>query len=147
MWQLLKTSWRCWIQGFPSQFQMETLLFTASKMFFNSCQMVYLLQNEISVSTHDSQHTTKSCKTQSSLKRVENHAVDFKNYYDGNEMSDRCGTTFCTRWITMFTFETNLENPVMMCTFESILEDPVMYDVYNTSESVIACIAWSGRLY
>ena len=44
------------------------------------------------------QHITKNCQTQSSLRRVENHAVDFKNYYDGNEMSDRCGTTFCVRY-------------------------------------------------
>ena len=70
--------------------------------------MVYLFQNEILVSTHDFQHITKSCQTQSSLTRVENHTVDFKNYNDGDEMSNRCGTTFCMRRITMFTFETDL---------------------------------------
>ena len=32
--------------------------------------MVYLLQNEISVSTHDFQHIIKNCETQSSLSRV-----------------------------------------------------------------------------
>ena len=59
--------------------------------------MVYLFQNEIAVSTHDFQHVTKNCQTQSSLSRVENHAVEIKNYVDGYEMSDRCGTTFCMR--------------------------------------------------
>ena len=74
--------------------------------------MVYLLQNEISVSTNDFQLILKNCQTQSSLSGVENRAVKIKNYFDGNEMSDRCGTTFCMRRITMFTFETDLENPV-----------------------------------
>ena len=80
-------------------------------MFFNSCQMVYLLQNEISLSTHDFQHITKNCQTQSSLSRVENHVEEIKNYCDGNEMSDWCGLTSCTRWITMFTLKSDLENP------------------------------------
>ena len=79
-------------------------------MFFNSYQIVYLYQNEFSVSTHDFQQRTVKLNPAGS--RVENHAVEIKNYYDGNEMSYRCGTTFCTRWITMFTFETDLVNPV-----------------------------------
>ena len=33
---------------------------------------------------------------------------------NGNEKSDRCGTTFCMRCITMLTFENGLENPVML---------------------------------
>ena len=53
-------------------------------MFFNRCQIFYLLQNEIS----DFQHKTKNCHTQSSLIRVENHADEIQNYVDGNEMSD-----------------------------------------------------------
>ena len=85
------------IQGFPSQFRTLTLFFTAAKIFFNSYQMVYLFQHEISVSTHDFQHITKNCQTQTSLGGVENHAVEIKHYFDGNEMSDRCGTTFCMR--------------------------------------------------
>ena len=28
---------------------------------------------------------------------VENHAEEAKNYCDGNEISDRCRITFCTR--------------------------------------------------
>ena len=40
--------------------------------------------NENSVFTHDFQHITKNCQTQSSLSSVENHAEEFKNYYDGN---------------------------------------------------------------
>ena len=62
-------------------------------MFFNSCQMVYLLQNKISVSTQDIQHISKNCQTQSSLSRVENHVEEIKHYCDGNEMSD-CFDTF-----------------------------------------------------
>ena len=75
--------------------------------------MFYLLQNEMSVSTHDFQLFSKHCQTQYSLSRVENHAEEIKNYYDGNEMSDRCWVTFCTRWIIMLTFETDLENPII----------------------------------
>ena len=67
------------------------------------------LSNLDSVSTHDFQHITKNCQTQSSFSHVENHAEIIKNYYNGNEMSDLCGITFCTRWITMFTFESDLE--------------------------------------
>ena len=59
--------------------------------------MVHLFQNKISISTHDFQHITKNCQFQSSLRRVENHAVEIENYYDGNEMSDRCETIFCMR--------------------------------------------------
>ena len=51
--------------------------------------MVYLFQNEISVSTHDFRHTIKNCQTQSSLSRAEIHAVEIENYYDENEMSYR----------------------------------------------------------
>ena len=65
---------------FPSQFRMQTLLFAAFKMLFSSCQMVYLF--------HDFQHMTKNCQTHSSFSRVENHAVEIKNYCDENEMSD-----------------------------------------------------------
>ena len=50
--------------------------------------MVYLFQNEISVFIHDFQLITKNCQTQSSLMRVENHADEIENYFDGNEMSD-----------------------------------------------------------
>ena len=50
--------------------------------------MMYLLQNEISVFAHDFQHITKNCQTQSSLRRVENHTEEIKNYFYGNEMSD-----------------------------------------------------------
>ena len=57
-------------------------------MFFNSCQMVYLLHTKISFVTHDFQHTTKNCETQFSSKRVENHAEEVKNYDDLNEISD-----------------------------------------------------------
>ena len=39
---------------------------------------------------------------------VENHADEIKNYYDGNEISDWCALTPCTRWIIMFTFESEL---------------------------------------
>ena len=53
-------------------------------MFFNSCQIVPLLQNQISVSTYDFQHIKKNCKIQSSLSRVENYAGEIKNYCDGN---------------------------------------------------------------
>ena len=88
-------------------------------MFFNICQMVCLFQNEISVSTNDFQHITKNCQTQSSLSGVENHAVEIKNYFDRNEMSDRCGTTFGMWWLTMFTFEIDLENPVIIINFFS----------------------------
>ena len=59
--------------------------------------MVYLFQHEISVSTNDFQRLTKNCQTQSSLSRDENQAVEIRNYYDENEMSDRCGTTLCMR--------------------------------------------------
>ena len=59
--------------------------------------MVYLFQNEISVFTHDFKHITKNWQTQSSLSRVENHTEEKKNYDEGTEMSDRCGTTFCMR--------------------------------------------------
>ena len=61
--------------------------------------MVYLFQNEISVSTHDFQHIelSRTVKLNPAESRVENHAVEIKNYYDGNEMSYRRGTTFCTR--------------------------------------------------
>ena len=48
--------------------------------------MIYLLQNEISVSTHDFQHITKNCQAQSSLSRVENHAEEIEHYDDGNEL-------------------------------------------------------------
>ena len=64
---------------------------------FKSSQMVYLLRNEISVSTHDFQHITKNCQTQYSLGRVENNAEEIKNYSDGIKMSDWCGFTSCTR--------------------------------------------------
>ena len=37
----------------------------------NNCQMMYLIQNEISVSTNGFQHITKNCRTQSSSRRVE----------------------------------------------------------------------------
>ena len=66
-------------------------------MFFNSCQVVYLSLNEISVSTHDFQHIANNCQTQSNLRHVENHAEEIKNYDDGNEISDWCGLTTCTR--------------------------------------------------
>ena len=83
-------------------------------MCFDSCQQLYLLHNELSIFTLDFQHITKNCQTQSSLIRVDNHAVEIKNYYDGYEMSDRCGTT-------MFTFETDVENPVIMFIFKNDL--------------------------
>ena len=76
--------------------------------------MVCLFQNEISVSIHDFQHTTKNCQTQSSLSRVENHTVEIKNYFNGYEMSDPCGTAFCMRRITMFTFETDLQKMILL---------------------------------
>ena len=63
-------------------------------MFFNSCQLVYLFQNKILVATHDLQHITKKCQNQSSLSRVENHAIEIKSYYNGYEMSDPRGTAF-----------------------------------------------------
>ena len=90
---------------------------------FNSCQMVYLLQNEISVSILDFQHKTKNWPTQSSFSRVENHDVEIKNYCDGNEMSDLCGTTFCMRWITIITFETDFENPVSVSMRTTIVKE------------------------
>ena len=69
----------------------------------------FLCGDFISV-THDFQHTTTmNCQTQSSLSRVENHAEEIKNYYDGNEVSEARGLRSCTRRITTFTFETNLE--------------------------------------
>ena len=74
----------------------------------------------------------KTVSTQSSLRSVENHAEEFKNYDDGNEISDRCGFTFCmndVRWITTFTFETDLKTPVMMCRFESDLKTPAMFSL------------------
>ena len=48
--------------------------------------MIDLRQNEISISTHDFQHITKNCQTQSSLSHVENHAEEIKHYDDGNEL-------------------------------------------------------------
>ena len=45
---------------------------------------------------------------------VENHAEEVKNYDDGNEISDWCRLTSCTRWITTLTFATDLQNPVTM---------------------------------
>ena len=45
------------------------------------------------------------------VRRVQNHAVNFINYY--------YGTTFCMQQITMFTFETILENPVSLRGFPS----------------------------
>ena len=49
----------------------ENHVFTAFRMFFNSCQMVYLHHNTIH--SHDFQHILKTCQTQSSLRCVENH--------------------------------------------------------------------------
>ena len=46
--------------------------------------MIYLFQNEISVSTHDFQHITKNGQTQYSLSHVENHTEEIKNYDGGN---------------------------------------------------------------
>ena len=77
--------------------------------------MMHLLHNDISVFTHDFKHITKNCQTQSSLSRVENHGEEIKNYYDGNEISDWCGSTSCTQCITTITFEADLENPVKPC--------------------------------
>ena len=57
-------------------------------MFFNSCQIMHLHTNEISVFTHDFQHIPKNCQTHSSLKRVENHTEEIKNDDEGNEKSD-----------------------------------------------------------
>ena len=58
-----------------------------------------MFQPDLNLKTNEAiyQHITKNCRTQSSLSRVENHSVETKNYFDGNEMSDRCGTTFCMR--------------------------------------------------
>ena len=81
-------------------------------MFFNSYQIVYWLQKEISLLTYDFQHITKNCQTQSSLSCVEIHAEEIKNYDDENEISDRYRLTCCTRRITTFTFDTDLDNPV-----------------------------------
>ena len=47
-----------------------------------------MLQNEISVSTHDFQLITKNYQTQFWLSRFENHPEEIYNYNDGNEMSD-----------------------------------------------------------
>ena len=59
-------------------------------MFFNSCQMVNMLQNEISDSTHDFQHlASKNYQTQSGLSCVESHAEEIKTYCDGNEISEK----------------------------------------------------------
>ena len=85
-------------------------------MFFNSCQMVHLFHNKISVFIHNFQHITNNFKTQSSLRRVENRAEKIKHYDDGNEMSDWSKLTSYTRWKTMLTFESDLENPVL-CIF------------------------------
>ena len=67
------------------------------RCFSTAVKWFCLFQNEISVSTQDFQHITKNCQAQSSLSCVENHAVEIKNHCDGNEMSDRCETTFCMR--------------------------------------------------
>ena len=101
----------CEVKSFNYILTWLSVLFTASNMFFNSCQMVYFFQNEISVSTHYFQHITKSCQSQYNLSHVENHAQEIINYNDGNEILDWCGLTIScyTRWITMFTFETELE--------------------------------------
>ena len=64
---------------------------------FYSFRILYLLQYESSVSTHDFQHKTKNCQTQCSLSRVENHEEVTKNHFDENEMSDLCGMTLCAR--------------------------------------------------
>ena len=57
-----KSSYRRWIQGFPSHFQKCTSLFTTSNIFSNSCQMEYWHRDKMSVLTHDLQHTTKTVK-------------------------------------------------------------------------------------
>ena len=86
--------------------------------------MIYLLQNEVLVLTHDFEHIKKNCQTQSSLRCVENHADEIKNYFDENEMSDWCGLTSYTRWVTMFTFERVLDNPVKWMNTTTIPTSP-----------------------
>ena len=67
-----------------SPFWMNTTLFTASKMFFNSCHIMYRHYNKHSVLTHDFQLITKNCHTQSSLRSVENQMEKHKNYCVAN---------------------------------------------------------------
>ena len=66
--------------SFLSHVQILTWLFITVKIFFNSCQMVYLHHDNISVFTHDFQHTTKNCPTHSSLRRAENYVQEPKHY-------------------------------------------------------------------
>ena len=69
--------------------------------------------------------TTNNCQTQSSLWRVENHADEIKNYFDGNEMSDWCG-------LTMFTFESDLENPLFHRLQDDFFSTAVTWSICTT---------------
>lgn len=63
---------------------MYTTLFTAGKMFFNSCHIVYKHHNKRSVLTHDFELITKNYQTKSSLRSVENLMEEQKHYCDAN---------------------------------------------------------------
>ena len=59
-------------------------------MIFNSCQIL--------VFTYDFQYITRNCQTQSSLRRVEDHADEIKNYIDDFDFDfDYFGLTWCKR--------------------------------------------------
>ena len=46
--------------------------------------------NKIAILTHDFQHITDNCQTQSSLIRVENHVKELKYYCDANAIFGSC---------------------------------------------------------
>ena len=92
------------LQGFASHSQTLTSLFSTCKMFFNCCHILYWHHYKISVLTHDFQHITSNCQTQSCLRRVENHVEELKLYCDANTTFDCFWKTSSRRWIMKFTF-------------------------------------------
>ena len=102
-------------------------------MFFNNCRW------SCSVFTHDFQHITNNCPTQSILRCVENYVQELKYYCEANAIFESCWKTSRKQWKMLLTLIIDSENTVIILNFFSMIFDTVTVYCHRHSNRHSIC--------